>query len=543
MTEEGVMSYAVSLQMQCYMFIVGHLDELPSDVIALLPIGIRRKLLLMLPAVDICKLEETPVTDGISMDDEIWKLKCDHDERSKKFSTLVEDMTLTWKDFYICDMTMAYHNLLLLPNIHVPVEYNCTGNIQGLNFAKSGRAVLPDRYKTYQHSSSELLKLLVDSHISFKAIELGAFLINFVGTEIPVECVPLLEKLFNSVIKVVIGYTVDGVPVAVVEKLLNIIFTNPSCQVKYLNVCDLDVILPLISPLITNNPHCKLKNIKLYDTFVKGETLDMLYCILDSQDELEKLEIRSSLENFKYSIFSRPTFKELTIIGVGVSMDPAYVYMQQFFLSPYPVTLKFYGATISHPRHLQISSLQSHPTQYSKTLELSYCYVSEEILPSTVHLKKLVLNGANCVKCFSKLDNITVDECITVSTYKMDDLNDLFHITTAKEWNINVQWNINVEATEDKFIVALTNIKGVVTKLCIVAAYAHMSSIAEAIFTSLQSSLSQLELIFYHSSDVRQLYEIWKQCGSIQLKKLKLRGNHDDDDTVRDIVALISKTT
>ena len=63
--------YAVSLQMQCYMFIVGHLDELPSDVIALLPIGIRRKLLLlMLPALDVCKLEETPVTDGISMDDD-----------------------------------------------------------------------------------------------------------------------------------------------------------------------------------------------------------------------------------------------------------------------------------------------------------------------------------------------------------------------------------------------------------------------------------------------------------------------------------------
>ena len=51
------------------MFIVGHLDELPSDVIALLPIGIRRKL-LMLPALDICKLKETPVTDGISMDDD-----------------------------------------------------------------------------------------------------------------------------------------------------------------------------------------------------------------------------------------------------------------------------------------------------------------------------------------------------------------------------------------------------------------------------------------------------------------------------------------
>ena len=551
--QDGVMSYAVSLQMQCYMFIVGHLDELPSDVIALLPIGIRCKLLLMLPALDICKLEETPVTDGISMDDEIWKLK--YNEQSTKFCRLVEDMTLTWKDSYICDTTMTLpDNLLLLPNIYVPVEieYKCTAKIQGLNFVKSGRAALPDRYKTYHHCSSELLKLLVDSNISFKAIDLEAFLI-FVGFEIPVECVPLLEMLLNSVIALeitIIRYIVHNVTVA---KLLSIIFTNP-CQVKYLTVDNCEN-LQFILPFITNNPHCKLKNIKLGNRMLRRQSLDMLYCILDSQDELEKLHCKGlQLENFKYSIFSRPTFKELTISDRGISMD-SYVYiMQQFFLSPYPVTLKLYGDTISGPRHFQISSVQSHPTQHSKTLELSYYYSKTlespsyyygaiECLPSTVHLKKLVLEGAKRVKCFSMLDNITVDECISVSTDNMDDLNDLFHITTAKEWNINVALS---ESTKNKFIVALTNIKGVVTKLCIDTysrmSHTCMSSIAEAIFTSLQSSLSQLELDLsvYSGSHVRQLYDIWKQCGSIQLKKLKLIKYRDNDDTVRDIVALIS---
>ena len=199
--------------------------------------------------------------------------------------------------------------------------------------------------------------------------------------------------------------------------------------------------------------------------------------------------------------------------------------MQQFFLSPYPVTLKFNNVGISNPYLLQIPSVQPHPTQHSKTLELSVCDVSEELLeglPSTVHLKKLVLNGANCVKCFSKLDNITVDECISISTDNMDDLNELFHITTTKEWNIDVTL---YEGTQDKFIVALTNIKGVVTKLCIKCYFlmlSGISSIAEAICTCLQSSLPQLELDLwisrYHSSDVRELqYKIWKQCGSIQL--------------------------
>ena len=556
--QDGVMSYALSLQMQCYMFIVGHLDELPFDVIALLPIGIRRKLLLMLPALDIYmyKLEETPVTNGISMDDEIWKLKCD----GHKFEL---ETTLTWKDSYICKIAVKSYKLdkLLITNIYVPVE--CTGNFQGLNFDKSGRTVLPDRYKIYHNCSSELLiKLLVDSHISFKAIGLAliGLLRGFVGSEIPVECVPLFEKLLNSVIALeimiveCIEYTVLDVAVAVVEKLLSIIFANP-CQVKYLTVYHWED-LELVSPFITNNSHCKLKNIELGSCVgsLRRQSLDILYSILDSQDELEKLHCKHlQLENFKYSIFSRPTFKELTISG-DIPMD-SYVYiMQQFFLSPYPVTLNFYKATISGPRHLQIFLVQSHPTQHSKALELYYCDCeSEELLeclPSTVHLKKLLLEESNfikksnCVKCFSKLDNITVDECISVSTDNMDDLNDLFHITTAKEWNIYVTLS---EDTQDKFIVALTNIKGVVTKLCI-DTYSLRSpmlsvpSIAEAIFTTLQSSLSQLELYLgsvYSGSHVRELYEIWKQCGSIQLKKLILIG-YRDDDTVRDIVASIS---
>ena len=303
------------------------------------------------------------------------------------------------------------------------------------------------------------------------------------------------------------------------------------------------MIFQLISPFITNNPHCKLKCIKLEKPcFSKVyDILNTLYCILDSQDQLEILKLEISSVNFKYSIFSRPTFKELAIHG-DISMD-SYVYiMQQFFLSPYPVTLKFYKITISGHHYFQIPPVQLHPTQHSKTLELYYCCASEELrkcLPSTVHLKKLVLQ--DCVEYFSKLDNITVDECISVSaSNNMDDLNDLFHITTAKEWNITVKLS---EDTQDKFIVALSNIKGVVTKLCICVDFSNVTLIAEAIFTCLQSSLPQLDLSVhgYQSSHVRELYEIWKQCGSIQLKKLKLVG-YRDDDTVRDIVALISKT-
>ena len=70
--KSGVLAYAVSLQLHCLLFIVGHVHEFSSTAIGLLPTSIRRKLLLHLPVADILKLECTPVTANISMDD-LWQ--------------------------------------------------------------------------------------------------------------------------------------------------------------------------------------------------------------------------------------------------------------------------------------------------------------------------------------------------------------------------------------------------------------------------------------------------------------------------------------
>uniref|UniRef100_A0A1X7TGU6 Uncharacterized protein n=1 Tax=Amphimedon queenslandica TaxID=400682 RepID=A0A1X7TGU6_AMPQE len=87
---KGVMSHPATLQLQCLLYIIGHitfephyeptedidLDEhfkhLPVSCLGLLPRSIRIRLLYLLPAVDVAKLEGTPVTIGISMD-EIWE--------------------------------------------------------------------------------------------------------------------------------------------------------------------------------------------------------------------------------------------------------------------------------------------------------------------------------------------------------------------------------------------------------------------------------------------------------------------------------------
>uniref|UniRef100_A0A1X7URG9 F-box domain-containing protein n=1 Tax=Amphimedon queenslandica TaxID=400682 RepID=A0A1X7URG9_AMPQE len=74
-TRRGFLSYPVPLQIQCLLFVIGNLFDKygkPIPGLALLPSSIRFKLLLLLPAIDVCQLETTPVTCDILMD-EIWE--------------------------------------------------------------------------------------------------------------------------------------------------------------------------------------------------------------------------------------------------------------------------------------------------------------------------------------------------------------------------------------------------------------------------------------------------------------------------------------
>ena len=117
----GVMSHPVRLQVQCLLYIIGHIsfdaDEtgLPPNSLGLLPRFIRIKLLLLLPAVDVAMLEGTPVTSGISMN-EIWETICKErlplhkkKEIERKIGSTIgtlEDLreegveSVSWKDAY-----------------------------------------------------------------------------------------------------------------------------------------------------------------------------------------------------------------------------------------------------------------------------------------------------------------------------------------------------------------------------------------------------------------------------------------------------------
>ena len=56
----------------CFYYIIRHLSEFPPVTLCLLPVTIRKKLLLNLPVVDIWLLEADGVTEGLD-EENLWK--------------------------------------------------------------------------------------------------------------------------------------------------------------------------------------------------------------------------------------------------------------------------------------------------------------------------------------------------------------------------------------------------------------------------------------------------------------------------------------
>ena len=62
----------LSLEDLCYLHLILHLEEYLPEELSLLSLRVRERLLVNLPAADICKLEETTVVHGVDMNG-VWK--------------------------------------------------------------------------------------------------------------------------------------------------------------------------------------------------------------------------------------------------------------------------------------------------------------------------------------------------------------------------------------------------------------------------------------------------------------------------------------
>ena len=67
------MTKLLSLQQQCLHFLAENLEDSSSETVSLLPAALRGRVLLSLPAVDVCRLEENEgLTKGVNLDD-VWR--------------------------------------------------------------------------------------------------------------------------------------------------------------------------------------------------------------------------------------------------------------------------------------------------------------------------------------------------------------------------------------------------------------------------------------------------------------------------------------
>ena len=495
---------AVSLQDQCVFFIVGHLFEsdngdegIPLVMLARLPLAIRRRLLLLLPVVDVCRLEDTPVTNGIVMD-EIWealfnkRMPIHHKgkllDEGRDFYTATEweekGVTCTWKDAYFINLlgfsddTYDTECDCDKPD-HFPADllygvcdyYNCiiptpfyrlfrNGNISNFHglLRYTECSVFPLRYYHDTFEDKYPQEALIDTLVDICNVQLKHFstffhlssqyqdLRNGIVYETQREKLSRLLSLVESVEFNVHPYE----DINIVKKLLDIL-PGQSIIRAYISLFENDfdfLLLYFVRPL-----QCHLKYLEVKTKAPKSILAD----VIEHHKELECLELSTTFDTLDINcrivqvitqdLFYRPVFKRLFLaayFGV-INFEVLLSLFRNFFNSPYPVSLSFQGTKSLHFDPLP-DPLPIHCSE-KKSLDLSDCSFSHDfvsLFSPNLLLKSLQLstNVNNVIICFSNLQSIQVESFSL--THIMDSetvslICSLMSIVTADQWYLGFE--------------------------------------------------------------------------------------------------------
>lgn len=106
----------LSLQDQCFVHLISNFESFTCESLALLPLRLRHKLLVNLPAVDICKLESTPMAKGLNMSSNVWETMCAERcsvssvQTVKNFQSPGCSISLDWKEIFFLSCTTSVLN-------------------------------------------------------------------------------------------------------------------------------------------------------------------------------------------------------------------------------------------------------------------------------------------------------------------------------------------------------------------------------------------------------------------------------------------------
>ena len=186
----------LSLQDQCYLYLILHLEDYLPEELSLLSLRVRERLLVNLPAADICKLEETIVVQGVDMN-MVWKQigqrQVKHDYHWVCSSTLealnrgegyrdhfheVVSHGVVWEDsdkvrllLYTVIECLGVSNWQSRKQV-VPIIVNDNYNLKVVT-------VLPPRYKQYFKQSATLSSLILMLFSCFKMLPRKLTIGNF----------------------------------------------------------------------------------------------------------------------------------------------------------------------------------------------------------------------------------------------------------------------------------------------------------------------------------------------------------------------------
>lgn len=573
--KNGVLSYPAPLQLQCMLYIVGHIDEVPFYILALLPHHIRHELLLMLPVVDVCKLEETPVTIDLPMDN-LWKACMDRlpDHILCRLTTPDQAKTeygidLTWKECYFQEILKLYS---IYPTSVPPLLFSVFSNSVSVfncfsSMTQGCHGLLPYCFETYTGyipiryyhffdvntplTDVDLLKTLtVDCWIFMRIIDIKDFYLFIRKRHIP-TLFPFLTKLYSLV--EVINYKSGDF--TVLKPLFDDIFFSSSCQVKVVKIGRPDI----IAPYLAGSTQCQLKEVHFTERFAKASYYPIASSILECQLELEKVKVQSivldKLSDMSMflqsllSLFSKPLFKQLSLDRCEMSSSVLMDILHNFLTSPYQVNLKLFHVEIKQSQFSKLL-LSNTELQHTKDLCVSECVLGS-CLPSNLHLNSLYLKGASVMESFSQLQSITTNILeLETSMKSVDGLHNLLQITTTQECHVILK----IEYDNPDILVTIANalsaLKGNVTKLLIILySWTTLPSrqLLDTLFSCFQPYLPVLELKLvcpsFNDKNIDEILDIW-HCHvkpSLKLKKIDIHcTNFSDKDFVMNVLSEIA---
>ena len=512
-------SLPVPLLIQCLLYLIGNLfddDDKPIPGLALLPRSIRIKLLLLLPAVDVHKLEGTSVTADIVMD-EIWETLYKERQHSQLldkhnylfsckdvyFSAAMVDPTTSYLMFYEANKELSVYFTHVKESVYD--DYYKIATFHNVIWAHSfywDRAILTTKtfkseaLRDYHYDPLKVLALtMIDLHIPLKIVTDHLFPLDH---DILIKLTQSTEAIHWT------GSYID------IEDFFKIIFIKNKCHIISC-ICEENPPLLLLDYL---REQCYLKILNM-DTLLTSEYVINFKEVVKCHKNLEVVSLWSQIYDNDFvqclsELLYRPCFQELTVKEYDTSTLFEGV-LSAFFLSPYPVTLRLnkvcltFDSTDSIPVPLAINT-----EQQSKSLDVDlYVYVHKEFLsdasrilesnflPQYIVLKSLKIRSNDGLCLFSKVKSIKADE-ITI------------HIDT----------NTNTDSLRSLLSSVSTNDMKIVVSVRRPNFY-HQPTLG-VIFDSLSPTKPPyLHLIVKYSGDDPSpiLIDTWKRCGAIKLKK------------------------